>query len=85
MKTLADIRKAIKPLGFNIRVISASYGAHATYFQSDDKTKSGPGNVLSPTVLTKWKPLFDWRRENQEQLKKLSLESSIYGLVLTTP
>lgn len=85
LKTIADVRKAINPLGFNVRVKSYSFGQAASYFCLDDKTKSSPGNVFTSITLEKWSPLFNWQRANEANLKQLTKETGITSLALTTP
>jgi len=76
--TINDIRKQIKPLGFNIRIKSFSYGPHAQWINM------ATGLVL-PTVFSReslidWQPLLDWRLQHDAELQALADQSLIYGL-----
>ena len=79
MKTLAELRKQLKPLGFTVSTQSLSYGTHATYKHIATKESLTFG-VFTPEKLAKWKPLLDWREENTQALKELRAELEIYGL-----
>ena len=79
METVNDIRKAIKPLGFNIKLKSLSWGVHATYI--DNTTKRAMPSIFTRETLKHWKPLIDWRKENREALKSLRSISEIIGLI----
>ena len=76
METINEVRKAIKPLGFNIKIKSLSWGQHATYFRIIDK-KEMP-SIFTSDTLPEWKPIIEWRKENRELLKAIDCK----GLVL---
>jgi hypothetical protein len=80
METLADVRKAIKPLGFTFNTKSLSWGLHATYKHIDTGDKL-TFNVAPPETWNQWKPLLDWRKENKEQLKVVRENEDCRGLV----
>jgi len=80
MKTINDIRKAIKPIGFNIKTKSLSWGKHATYFHIESKQELS-FNVFTPELLEKWKPLFDWRKAHNNELKTVREFTNTIGLI----
>ena len=76
MKTIPEIRRAIKPQGYNVKTKALSWGQHATYFRTSDKKEL-------PTIFTKethgeWLPLISWIKTNREALLKIDC----YGLAL---
>lgn len=82
MKTINELRKAIKPLGFKVSVKSLSYGQHATFIHIE----SGENlnfNVFTPESLKRWRPLFDWIKEHNVDIQELREETGIYGLKAT--
>ena len=79
MKTIQELRKAIKLLGFKVSTQSMSYGQHATYKTLDSK-HSLTYSVFSQETLAIWSPLFAWRKEHREELKELREATGIYGL-----
>jgi hypothetical protein len=81
-ETLADLRKAIKPLGFKVKTKSLSWGQHATYARISDGVELN-GNVFTPETFAEWKPLFDFFKENTEQIKNLREATGIIGLRYT--
>lgn len=80
MNTLSDIRKAIKPLGFKLKTERLSWGQHATYVHIESGME-GNSNVFTPELLAVWKPLFDWKTANRDQLQHVREETGCIGLV----
>jgi hypothetical protein len=80
MNTIAELRKALKPLGYGIKTKSLSWGPHATYFRIHDKVEL-TGNVFTPETLAEWLPLFDWIRKNVETLRDLRQKTGTVGLL----
>ena len=79
MKTIAELRKAIKPLGFKVKTKQLSWGPHATYVH----IASGQEltfNVFTPELLERWKPLFDWRDAHGDALNDLYTNTGVVGL-----
>jgi len=70
MKTIQDIRKAVKPLGFKLKTRSLSWGLHATWADGEGNTCP---SIFSPETLAKWQPLLDFRRENGDALRALKI------------
>lgn len=78
MNNISELRKALRKIGFNVKTKKMSYGTHATYFNLENK------NEL-PTMFTKesiifWKPLLDFIKNNDNELKQLKSVTGIYGL-----
>ena len=80
MKTISELRKAIKPLGFTVKIRSLSWGPHATYIRISDKAEL-TSNVFTPESLAGWKPILDFRRDNRAALQALRESTGTYGLV----
>lgn len=79
MKTLAELRKALKLLGFTVKTKRLSWGPHATYVH----LASGQEltfNVFTPDLLARWKPLFDWRDAHAKELDELKTTTGTVGL-----
>ena len=75
MEIINEIRKAIKPLGFNVKTKSLSWGQHATYFRIKDK-KELP-TIFTSETIKEWQQLIDWRKENNESLKAINCKDLI--------
>ena len=80
MKTISELRKAIKPLGFTVKIRSLSWRPHATYIRISDKAEL-TSNVFTPESLAGWKPIMDFRRDNKAALQALRESTGVYGLV----
>ena len=80
MKTISELRKAIKPLGFTVKIRSLSWGPHATYIRMSDKAEL-TSKVFTPESLAGWKPIMDFRRDNKAALQALRESTGTYGLV----
>ena len=79
MKTIHDLRKQLKAIGFTVKTKSYSHGTHALYESID-------GNKLTYNVFTQdtfpiWKTLFAWKTEHQAALKALRENTGIIGLL----
>lgn len=79
MKTVNDIRKAIKPLGFSLKTQALSWGTHATY-KHIESGQSLSFNVFTPELLTRWKPLIDWIHAHKEELEAIREAEDVRGL-----
>lgn len=79
LNTISDIRKAIKPLGFNIKTKQYSYGIHAAWFRLEDKRELP--TIFTEATLAEWQPLLDWRKEHKEELTAIKNSGLIYGLI----
>lgn len=80
MKTIQDLRKALKPLGFTIKCKSLSWGYQATYVRKSDGMELC-SNVFTPETLAEWRPLLSFVQEKREELTALRNETGIIGLV----
>jgi hypothetical protein len=79
MKTINELRKQLKVIGFTVKTKSYSHGTHATYESLD-------GNKLTYNVFTQdtfpiWKKLFDWKEQHKKELKLLRENTGIIGLL----
>lgn len=79
MKTINDLRKQLKPLGFNVRTKALSWGTHAEYFRIADH-KTVP-TIFTHETLAEWKPFLDWRKENRVALQEIRRVTGVIGLV----
>lgn len=80
METLNDLRKAIKPLGYKVRIKNLSWGPHATYIHADSGDEC-TANVFTAETLAKWLPLFTWIKANAEPLRLLREKTGTVGLL----
>ena len=79
MKTMSELRKQLKAIGFNVKTQSQSYGTHATYETLDGHKLTY--NVFTQDTFPIWKTLFAWKTEHQAELKALRETTGIYGLI----
>ena len=80
MATINDIRRLIKPLGFNVKTKSLSFGVYATFVHIESKQELN-FNVFSAEQLERWKPLLDWKLANVKLLSDVKQETDIKGLL----
>ncbi len=80
MDTLNELRKAIKSIGFGVRTKQNSFGGSATYYHIETGEKLN-SNVFTAEKLLLWKPLFDFRKANNESLKRIRIYEDCTGLV----
>jgi hypothetical protein len=81
--SLADIRKAIKPMGFKLKTESMTWGRACTYIHIATGDEVTMMAVSSQGVL--WKPIRAWQRVNDVVLRafKQSWEAERSGEKLT--
>ncbi len=79
MKTLNDLRKTLKAIGFTVKTKSYSHGVHATYESLDGNKLTY--NVFTQDTLPVWKTLFDWKEKHREELKALREKTGVIGLL----
>ena len=77
MKTLRELRAAIKPLGFNVKTKQMSWGPHAVFTALDGTEMLGTVHVGKPDL---WTPLLDYLRDHAEDIQELWLETGMYGI-----
>lgn len=80
MKTINDVRKAIKPLGFTVKTSTSSLGRHAKYAHIATKREL-IGTVFSADSLAFWKPLLDWKSANRSDLRTVRELEDVFGLL----
>lgn len=76
---LKDLRKVLKPLGFTVTTRAASFGRIATY----KHLESGElltYNVFTAEQLAKWRPIINFRNNNQAALKLVRISEDCIGL-----
>lgn len=76
MQTLIELRKVLKPIGFNVK----SKNGYATYIHINTKQELN-FNVFTPELLSTWQPLFTWLREHREILQELRNNTGLIGLI----
>lgn len=78
MKTLSDLRKAIKPLGYKIKTQSLSFGRYATlvHVETNDALTY---NVFNAETLARWQPAFDFFKANAEAIDSIAESEEIKG------
>lgn len=80
MQTIADVREAIKPLGYSVSTKRSSWGSCATYSHVETGEKLN-GNVFTIESREKWIVLFNWRESNREALKAVRQNENCTGLL----
>lgn len=80
IKTLKDLRAALKPLGYGIRTKRLSWGPQATFFLLADESHALTYDVFTPELLRLWTALFTFLREHAEELKAIHKAEGVYGL-----
>jgi len=80
MKTLSELRKELKAIGYKVKTKSMSYGRHATFVHIASDTEL-TFNVFTAETLETWKPLFDFKKANKESLDIIRKAEQIYGLI----
>ena len=82
MRTLAELRKELKKMGFNVRTKTLSWGRHATFFHIETgETKGVMVMVNSPegkAVIERWKPFYEFQREHLEDLRYIARNEDGY-------
>ena len=79
MKTLNELRKALKTINFTVKTKKWSHGTHALYETLDGNKLTY--NVFSEDTFPLWKALFAWKEEHQAELKILKENTAIIGLL----
>ena len=83
IKTLKDLRKTLKPLGYSFKTQKISWGKHITYthIESGDSLTY---SIFTPETLERWNALFTWLREHKEEISFIQENEDpmgkIYGL-----
>lgn len=77
MKTLSDVRKQLKRIGFKVKTETLSWGRHATY---ENELGEKMPSIFSKETLAHWQPLIDFRKANQETLKAIGKAEGIIAL-----
>ena len=93
MKTISDLRKAIKPFNVKLKVQTLSFGKTATYLVGDTKDSvdsvlmmlgvakiAGKLNEQHESLLDNLLAFANWRKDNAEVLSALRQETGIIGL-----
>jgi hypothetical protein len=82
MKTLTELRKALKAIGYKVTTKTLSWGKHATYHTLDGQDLTG--NVFTPDTLKTWKPLFDFIKEHKAEIDIIRENEEIRGLIIAS-
>jgi len=69
MRTVNDIRKALKPLGYNVRTKTFSFGRSMHFI--NNSTKERYPSIFTTAELEEWKPLIDWLNDNVEEINAI--------------
>lgn len=80
LETLADLRKEIKKLGYNVKTKTLSFGRHATYVSPSGRELTF--NVATSKGWEQWKPLLDFVKDNREEIKHIGKSEGVRGLLL---
>lgn len=78
MKTINDLRKALKPIGYKIKTKSLSFGRYATlvHVETGDELTY---NVFTAETLARWQPAFDFFKANAEAIETIAETEEITG------
>ena len=80
MRTLTELRRALKAIGFGVRTQTLSFGRSATYYHTESK-KELRSNCFSADQLAFWQPLLDFRKDHKTELQVIRQLEDITGLV----
>lgn len=80
MQTIAEVRKALKPIGYGLKTKRTSWGICATFTHLATAQELN-SNVFTAETLATWKHLFDWRKANRESLQQVRENEGCTGLV----
>ena len=75
MKTIRQLRKALKALGFKFTVNKMACAA--TYIHIESKEKCV---YYTPATDTKWETLFKFLREYKNEVQQIGKDEGVYGL-----
>jgi len=67
MKTVQDIRRALKPKGYNVKTKTFSFGRSMTFF--NNITKKEVPSIFSTVTLQEWQPLLLWLKEHEVEIQ----------------
>ena len=81
--TLADLRRALKPLGYGLRTKRLSWGPNTTFYRLSDGHEL-TYDVFTPETLAIWTPLFDWLRAHEAEMKTIHKNEGVFGLNVWT-
>jgi len=73
MLTLAKHRKNLREIGFKLSMQSVSWG-HACTYTHIKTGESMTFNVAPPEAYEKWEPLFQYMRDNKDEVLHLKKE-----------
>ena len=71
IKSIAQLRKLIKPMGYNVRLKTFSFGKSATFYKGGEKCP----HIFFENTLKDWQPLF-----NLLSTLDLDIDEKVYGL-----
>lgn len=79
MKTIPELRKHLKAIGYNIKTKSLSFGTHASYFKI--RTGKEYPSIFTHETLKEWQVLRSFLDDNLNELKELKKSTGIIGLI----
>lgn len=77
MQTLNEVRKALKKIGFKLKIETLSWGRHASYVDSLGERMP---QIFDKESLSYWQPLIDFRNTHKDELKAIAKEERIIAL-----
>ncbi len=80
MRTLLDVRRAIKPLGYKLKTKSVSWGRAATYIDIETGAELS-FNAGNSAQWEKWIKINNWRKDHRTELKAVREYEGCIGLV----
>jgi hypothetical protein len=77
MKTINDVRKQLKKIGFKLKTKNFSFGRIASY---ENTFGDSMPTIFTKETLEEWQPLIDWRKEHREELQAIGKSEGIISL-----
>lgn len=76
---IQTIKKILKSMGYKMKTKTFSWGKHVIYHHIESNHDL-TGNVFTSETLEKWIPLFNWIKENRENLKIIGKKNGLTAL-----
>jgi len=83
LRTLSDLRRALKAIGFALKTKAYSDFTGSTYVRLADK-KVFPSVFFGEADIAQWQPLISFLKENKDAIKAIGKAEGITGLVKGT-
>lgn len=81
MKTLAQLRKELKKIGFTVKTETLSWGRHASFIHIESGCRISRGGVYSKEQAEAFQAFHDFKEKHLEDFKTIKEAEGIVGLV----